>query len=119
LQADASQQNILVARFDVDGTPDGAFGSSSFKLGMPPAGRSFRAEGMTLAGGNIVMAGSDYDSTTGDEHPLLMWFLGASNASAAQSAHLFISHRRHPHDANNNTSTIPHQTQVAARSFEL
>jgi len=78
-------QNILVARFNADGTPDSLFGSGGYKLGAPPTDgnpHSFSGSAVALEGdGSIIVAGQDLVSG-GVWHPLLMRFSGDSNPPA-------------------------------------
>jgi uncharacterized delta-60 repeat protein len=77
---------ILVARFNVDGTPDQTFAPGGFKLGVPPRDadqRSFVANGVALAAdGSIIVAGHDVlvvSATTRINRPLLMRFFGSAS----------------------------------------
>ena len=78
--------NVLVARLNPNGTPDLTFGSGGFKIGAPPTGaeyHSFRAAGVALqTDGSIIVAGIDYQSSGGNERPLLMRFFGTNSALA-------------------------------------
>ena len=84
--AGSGYSNLLVARFNADGSLDGTFGTGGFKLGVPPAGQSFTGNAVALASdGGIIVAGYD-NATIGSTptlYPLLMRFSGASNTLAA------------------------------------
>ena len=71
-------RNVLVARFNVDGTPDATFAPGGYKIGapLPNTGyHSFSGRGVALrSDGSIIVAGDDDQGTSGD-HPLLMRFL--------------------------------------------
>jgi uncharacterized delta-60 repeat protein len=83
LQSATETENILVARFNPDGTPDTSFGTGGFKFGMAPANQVFYGGALVLqADGDIIVAGSYSDHTV--TYPLLMRFSGAS-VPAAQS----------------------------------
>jgi uncharacterized delta-60 repeat protein len=85
LQSDTATQNILVARFNPNGTPDTSFGNGGHKLGMAPVDHVFYGSALVLQpDGDIIVAGSYSDHTV--THPLLMRFSGAGNIPAAQSA---------------------------------
>jgi uncharacterized delta-60 repeat protein len=69
--------NVMVARFNVDGTPDATFATGGYKIGSPPPNDSFGATGVALeSDGSIIVAGGD------NGHPLLMRFFGGPTASA-------------------------------------
>jgi hypothetical protein len=86
LESDSSTENILVARINANGSLDSGFGTGGFKLGVPPAGHSFHAEGMVLSGNDIILAGEDLDKLLNDTHPLLMRFFGTVETAAAKPA---------------------------------
>ena len=78
--------NVLVARFNADGTLDQTFAPGGFKLGAPPAGHSFAGAAVALeADGSIIVAGSDA-WTDNSSHPLLMRFFGSSTPAGALRA---------------------------------
>ncbi|HVI86592.1 MAG TPA: hypothetical protein VNA86_14850, partial [bacterium] len=70
--------DVLVARFNVDGTPDTTFAPGGYKIGapLPNTGyHSFSGFGVALqSNGNIIVAGDDNQGTSGGDHPLLMRF---------------------------------------------
>jgi uncharacterized delta-60 repeat protein len=68
--------SVMVARFNVDGTPDATFAAGGYKIGAPPPNDSFGATGVALeSDGSIIVAGSD------NGHPLLMRFFPTSSNS--------------------------------------
>jgi uncharacterized delta-60 repeat protein len=77
--------DVLVARFNVDGTPDTTFGPGGYKIGapLPNTGyHSFSGFGVALqSNGNIIVAGNDNQGTSGGDHPLLMRFFSTSSSS--------------------------------------
>jgi uncharacterized delta-60 repeat protein len=70
--------DVLVARFNVDGTPDATFAPGGYKIGapLPNTGyHSFSGFGVALqSNGNIIVAGDDNQGASGGDHPLLMRF---------------------------------------------
>ena len=81
--------NILVARFNVDGTRDSTFAAGGYKIGAPvPSSdyHSFEGQGVALqTDGSIIVAGSDRSGMTSSSavfHPLLMRFSGTNSALA-------------------------------------
>jgi uncharacterized delta-60 repeat protein len=70
--------NVMVARFNVDGTPDLTFAPGGYKIGapLPKTGyHSFSASGMALqSDGSIIVCGNDNQGSSGGDHPLLMRF---------------------------------------------
>jgi len=91
--------DVVVARFNADGTPDTTFAPGGFKIGAPlPDGvsHSFSGEGVALlTNGDIIVAGFD-SQTSGSTtalHPLLMRFYGtASGPMMAAGAPQTSSH---------------------------
>lgn len=78
--------NILVVRFNADGTPDSTFSTGGYKLGVPgPGFHDFIGHAVALeSNGNIIVAGSANAGNTGDtQQPLLMRFFGTSSLVAA------------------------------------
>jgi uncharacterized delta-60 repeat protein len=79
--------NVMVARFNVDGTPDATFAPGGYKIGapLPTTGyHSFTAAGVALqSDGSIIVAGFDDQvaTTPGVFHPLLMRFFPTSSNS--------------------------------------
>jgi uncharacterized delta-60 repeat protein len=72
-------RNVLVARFNANGTLDGTFGAGGFKLGSPLPGtgsHSFWGRAVALqSDGSIIVAGVDFQGPDGNSnHPLLMRF---------------------------------------------
>lgn len=80
LNVSGVSRNVLVARFNSNGTLDATFGAGGFKLGMPPSSPGYHsfvgAAVALMSDGHIIVAGSDdWDSTgTSAPHPLLMRF---------------------------------------------
>lgn len=75
--------NVLVARFNVDGTPDATFAPGGYKIGAPlpnTGNHSFGGNGVALqSDGSIIVAGADGQDNGG--HPLLMRFFPTSSSS--------------------------------------
>jgi uncharacterized delta-60 repeat protein len=83
---DGSPDNVLVARFNADGSRDTTFGGAGFKLGAVPTDRRFHGTGVALqSDGSIIVAGNDNPlSGPADPHPFIMRFYG-DNAPASTS----------------------------------
>ncbi len=78
LGASTTGYNVLVARFNANGTVDGTFGTGGGKVVAGQAGQSLRANAVTLeADGNIIVAGNSQFGSDAP-HPLLMRFFGSS-----------------------------------------
>ncbi len=80
----SNQADVMVARFNVDGTPDSTFATGGYKIGapLPNTGyHSFEGTGVALqSDGSIIVAGDDDQGTNGD-YPLLMRFFPTSSSS--------------------------------------
>jgi uncharacterized delta-60 repeat protein len=84
-------RNVLVARFNTDGTPDLSFASGGFKIGAAPlpvidsegvviSSHSFNALGVALqSDGDIIVSGRDFRGSDffSNPQPLLMRFYGS------------------------------------------
>ncbi len=74
--------NVMVARFNVDGMSDATFAAGGYKLGVPlpdTGFHSFSGRGVALqSDGSIIVAGDDDQGTSGG-HPLLMRFFGTAS----------------------------------------
>ena len=79
LQSDTSTQNVVVARFNSDGTPDAGFGSGGIKLSAAPAGHAFYTDALLIqSDGDIIAAGYYFDGSI--SRPLMMRFYGSSSS---------------------------------------
>jgi|GEM_PF-1806104 len=84
LSATGAPNQILVARFNANGSRDFAFGAGGFKIGTVPSGPDYHSfEGAAVAlqsDSSIIVAGTDRwnAADSNSYHPLLMRFSGAS-----------------------------------------
>jgi uncharacterized delta-60 repeat protein len=92
VDGNGNPSRVIVARFNVDGTPDSAFAPGGYKIGapLPDTGfHSFDTVGVALqSDGSIIVAGSDDQDATNNYvgHPFLMRFYGDTPALRAASA---------------------------------
>ena len=83
LQTARKDENVLVTRFNTDGTLDNTFGTGGFKIGSAPSGHTHRGFAVALeSDGSIIVGGRDTDPS-GTQNAMLMRFYGASTPPAA------------------------------------
>ncbi len=75
--------NVLVTRFNTDGTLDNTFGTGGFKMGSAPSGHTQWGYAVALkSDGSIIVGGRDRDQSA-EPNAMLMRFYGASTPPAA------------------------------------